>query len=270
MSLILWYDFSSSILFGTLELFQAVSLYCQTLEALEVLPLSIQYLQDMENFLASAFSRIPTPAIAPFAFEKFWRATYHGHSQFCNILPPKIKSCLACFVAAYGGDLADGLSLATGSQSQSTGDDYFARNTNGFRLKSNGSQVHFPASHQHQDSGEFSLRVSPSSTSINAGAWAGVTDMEVAPHGQQTFTGQEDTTFLIPSSSDALQPTVLRQLQEYSSRIDASSPDVSERSASCPKIPFPPGGAMPPEKNHSVTLYVSHQKWKRADDGNYV
>lgn len=73
----------------------------------------------MENFLAFAFSRIPTPAIAPFAFENFWRATYHGQSQFRDHLPPKIKSCLSCFVAAYGGDLADGLSLSTESQSQS-------------------------------------------------------------------------------------------------------------------------------------------------------
>ena len=119
MSLILWYDLSSTNFFATLDGFQAVSLYCETLKALEVFPLSIQSLQDTENFIASAFSRIPTPAIAPFAFEKFWRATYHGHSQFCNILPSKIKSCLTCFVAAYGGDLADGLSLATGSQSQS-------------------------------------------------------------------------------------------------------------------------------------------------------
>ena len=103
----------------TLNFFQAVSLYCEALKALEVLPLSVQSLQDMENFLASAFSRIPTPAIAPFAFEKFWRATYHGRSQFCDILPLKIKSCLACFAAAYGGDLADGLSLASESQSQS-------------------------------------------------------------------------------------------------------------------------------------------------------
>lgn len=110
---------SSFSFFDASNLFQAVSLYCETLKALEVLPLSIQSLQEMENFLASAFSRIPTPAIAPFAFEKFWRATYHGRGQFCNILPLKIKSCLGCFVAAYGGDLADGLPLTTESQSQS-------------------------------------------------------------------------------------------------------------------------------------------------------
>lgn len=117
-SLILWYD-DLSWFFNTLNRPKAVSLYCTALKALEALPLSIQFLQDMENFLASAFSRIPSPAIAPFAFEKFWRATYHGQIQFYSNLPPKIKFCLSCFVSAYGGDLADGLSLATESQSQS-------------------------------------------------------------------------------------------------------------------------------------------------------
>ena len=94
-------------------------MYCDTLKVLQDLPLSTQSLQDMENFIAAAFSRIPTPAIAPFAFEKFLRATYHGRNQFYNNLPLKIRDCLTCFVAAYGGDLADGLSLATESQSQS-------------------------------------------------------------------------------------------------------------------------------------------------------
>ncbi|KAH0832070.1 hypothetical protein J3R83DRAFT_12978 [Lanmaoa asiatica] len=260
-SLCLWIEDHTEVMSNDEFNSVAISLYCETLEALEVLPLSIQSLQDMENFLASAFSRIPTPAIAPFAFEKFWRATYHGRSQFCTILPLKIKSCLACFVAAYGGDLADGLSLTTGSQSQSIG---------------NGSEGHFPTSHQRQDTGEFSLWVSPSSRPINAEAREMVLDTEAAPHGRQEMSsGQDDTTFLIPSSDgDALQPTVLRQLQEYSSRMEASSLDGSERSTSNPRILLssilPPSGAMPnsrsPEKIHSITSYVPNQKRKLADN----
>lgn len=73
----------------------------------------------LEPFLASGFSRIPVPAIAPFAFEKFWRATYHGQTQFYDKLPPRIQSCLVCFASAYGGDLASGLSVSTESQSPS-------------------------------------------------------------------------------------------------------------------------------------------------------
>ncbi|KAL4069880.1 hypothetical protein V8B97DRAFT_554968 [Scleroderma yunnanense] len=95
-----------------------IPLYCDTLKVLERLPLSQEALHDMESFLASGFSRIPTPAVAPFAFEKFWRATYFGQTQFYNDIPPKVKDCLTCFVAAFGGDLAYGLSDSSQSQSQ--------------------------------------------------------------------------------------------------------------------------------------------------------
>ncbi|KIN99597.1 hypothetical protein M404DRAFT_30266 [Pisolithus tinctorius Marx 270] len=96
-----------------------IPLYCDTLKVLERLPLSHEALRDMESFLASGFQRIPAPAVAPFAFEAFWRATYYCQTQFYDNLPPKVKDCLTCFVAAYGGDLAFGLSTSTESQSQS-------------------------------------------------------------------------------------------------------------------------------------------------------
>ena len=81
--------------------------------------MSQEALDNLEPFLASGFSRIPAPAIAPFAFEKFWRATYYGHTQFYDNLPPKIKVCLTGFVNAFGGDLAYGLAMSTDSPSQS-------------------------------------------------------------------------------------------------------------------------------------------------------
>ncbi|KAF8133804.1 hypothetical protein EV363DRAFT_1567111, partial [Boletus edulis] len=252
-SLCLWIEDHNEVMSDDEFNSVAVSLYCEVLKALEVLPLSIQSLQDMENVLASAFSRIPTPAIAPFAFEKFWRATYHGRTQFCSNLPPKIKSCLSCFATAFGGDLADGLSLTTGSQSQSI----------------NGSQVYSPASHPYRDG--------PLSVSIIAEARA---EMEVAPpERQRMFAGQHDTTFLISSpDNDPSQPTVLRQLQDYTSRMDASSLDGSERSMNSPRIPFlpifHPDGGMPsshsPERNHSMTSHAPNQKRKLVDNTNDV
>ncbi|KAF8551674.1 hypothetical protein OG21DRAFT_1605154 [Imleria badia] len=255
-SLCLWIEDHTEVMSDVEFNSVVVTLYCEALKALELLPLSTQSLQDMESFLASAFSRIPTPAIAPFAFENFWRATYHGQTQFCHNLPPKIKSCLSCFVAAYGGDLANGLSLTTESQSQSI---------------YNGSQVHSPTSYQRQDVGEFGPPVFLS-TSINAVARP---EMEVASHEPQNVSdGEADTTFLMPSpDDDVLQPTVLRQLQEYTSRMDASSLDGSERSMGSARILLspilPPSGAKPrshsPEKIHLVTSYVRNQKRKLAD-----
>ena len=111
--------------------------------------------------------------------------------------------------------------------------------------------------------------------SINAEAWA---EMKVAPHEhQQMYAGQDDTSFLISSfDNDALPPTVLRQLQQYTSRIDTSSLDDPEQSMGSPQMLssplIPPSGAMPkshsPERFHSVTSYVPNQKRKLVDSGN--
>lgn len=104
--------------------------------------------------------------------------------------------------------------------------------------------------------------------------------MEFAPHEhQQMYAGEDDTAFLVSSfDDDALQPTVLRQLREYSSRMDTSFLDGSERSMSSSQIClsqiFPHSDAMPrshsPENFHSVTSYVPNQKRKLVDSGNFA
>ncbi|KAF9221620.1 hypothetical protein BS17DRAFT_785072 [Gyrodon lividus] len=234
-----------------------ISLYCETLKVLETLPLSNESLQDMETFLASAFSRIPIPAIAPFAFEKFWRATYHGRSQFDCILPPMIKSCLDCFVAAYGGDLADGLSLSTGSQSQNI--------SNGAAPQSRTTR---------QISGDSSFWDDPRTSSENDKTWPKGLNAETISQAQvRTFPGPEDTAFLMASSDDdAFQPTVLRQLHEYSSRVDTSSLEELDRSISDPRELLPPICPLPhrlptphtPEQSSPIASQVQQMKRKHA------
>jgi hypothetical protein len=100
--------------------------------------------------------------------------------------------------------------------------------------------------------------------------------MGIAPHEhQQMYAAQDDTAFLVSSfDDDALQPTVLRQLREYTSRMDASSLDGSERSMSSRQIQiFPPSGAMPSshssEKGHPATPCVPNQKRKLVDSGDF-
>ncbi|KAF9241176.1 hypothetical protein BU15DRAFT_73648 [Melanogaster broomeanus] len=213
-------------------------------------------LQDMEVFLASAFSRIPTPAIAPFAFEKFWRATYHGRSQFDDILPPRIKSCLVCFVAAYGGDLADGLSLPTESQSQNNSNGFASQSHTGYKLSGGSGFWDVPWSLSKAD--EFELKVF---------------DPETIPQARErTFPGPEDTTFLLADEDDEVfQSTVLRQLQDYSSRLDTSSLDELDRSISDPHVLLPsicsPPRGLPtsrsPERS-SVTSQVQERKRKQT------
>ncbi|KAG2155936.1 uncharacterized protein EDB93DRAFT_1128913 [Suillus bovinus] len=91
-------------------------LYSDTLTALERHPLSLDFLNSVEFFLAAGFSRIIAPALAPLAFERFWRATYHGQHQFSSNIPAGVMSVLKAFTTVFGGDLLAGFS----SDSQST------------------------------------------------------------------------------------------------------------------------------------------------------
>ncbi|KAG2342192.1 hypothetical protein BDR05DRAFT_1060484 [Suillus weaverae] len=91
-------------------------LYSDTLAVLERHPLSLDFLNSVEFFLAAGFSRIIAPALAPLAFEKFWRATYHGQHQFTSDIPAGVISVLKAFTTVFGGDLLTGFP----SDSQST------------------------------------------------------------------------------------------------------------------------------------------------------
>jgi hypothetical protein len=91
-------------------------LYSDTLAVLERHPLSLDFLYSIEFFLAAGFSRIIAPALAPLAFERFWRATYHGQHQFTSDVPAGVISMLTAFTTVFGGDLLTGFP----SNSQST------------------------------------------------------------------------------------------------------------------------------------------------------
>ncbi|KAG0704225.1 hypothetical protein DFH29DRAFT_912381 [Suillus ampliporus] len=91
-------------------------LYSDTLVVLERHPLSLGFLHSVEYFLAAGFSRIIPPAVAPFAFERFWKATYHGKHQFSSDIPAGVTSLLKAFTSVFGGDLLAGIP----SDSQST------------------------------------------------------------------------------------------------------------------------------------------------------
>ncbi|KAH7885264.1 hypothetical protein F5I97DRAFT_2032165, partial [Phlebopus sp. FC_14] len=188
-----------------------ISLYRDSLDILAGCPLGVGTLQELETFLASGFSRIPAPAIAPFAFEKFWRTTYHGKTQFYDFIPPRIKSCLLCFVAAYGGDLADGLSFPVGSQSQGAID------------------VH-------------ESQLPPSFSDIPWGLVKRDQPDEVLDDHTTGATGRrslapEDTAFLVASSNDeeSCQPKVLQPLGDCSWGIHSSPPDALGQTPGFPR-----------------------------------
>ncbi|KAI6039331.1 hypothetical protein EDC04DRAFT_3009874 [Pisolithus marmoratus] len=187
-----------------------IPLYCDTLKVLERLPLSHEALRDMETFLASGFSRIPAPAVAPFAFEAFWRATYYRQTQFYDNLPSRIKFCLTCFVAAYGGDLAFGLSASTESQSQSQ--DSFAHSAEaGNLVETRGSPQ------RHHFSSGISVGSEhgsgPRLSHIPEESRAGRTVVDAATEAED-FPSILDTTFILPSSEDGADSFALDNLLE--------------------------------------------------------
>ncbi|KAI6027647.1 hypothetical protein BKA83DRAFT_246665 [Pisolithus microcarpus] len=208
-----------------------IPLYCDTLKVLERLPLSHEALRDIESFLASGFSRIPAPAVAPFAFEAFWRATYYRRTQFYDDLPPRIKFCLTCFVAAYGGDLACGLSTSTESQSQSQ--DALAHAADLGELAVTGSS---PLGHHS------STRISTGSDH-RGGPWLPHIKNE-SSNGRvvadtmvevQDLPSILDNTFILPSSDDDADSSSLDNLREQARENELSfknPPDVLQSRAS--------------------------------------
>ncbi|KAG6829469.1 hypothetical protein H0H92_004431 [Tricholoma furcatifolium] len=79
---------------------------------LRKLPQSLETLIKISPFLSSAFSRQTSAAIGPLSFNEFWRASYHGIGEYRSQYPDCLKACLLGFSDAYGGSIAEGLSMS--------------------------------------------------------------------------------------------------------------------------------------------------------------
>ncbi|KAG6844468.1 hypothetical protein H0H87_006692 [Tephrocybe sp. NHM501043] len=97
-------------------------LYCSTLKLLRDIPHSLETLVAIAPFLSSAFGRLSSCAIGPLTFNEYWRATYHGVEEYRSSYPDCLKVCLLGFSDAYGGSIAEGLSLSQGTYSSSIPD----------------------------------------------------------------------------------------------------------------------------------------------------
>ena len=95
---------------------QVNNVYCRTLDSLRNLQTSLETMIAISPLLASAFVRVPHPAVGPLAFESFWRATYHNLSEYQPFYPDCLKACLMGFADACGGSLGEGLSMGFDSQ----------------------------------------------------------------------------------------------------------------------------------------------------------
>ncbi|KAG6889883.1 hypothetical protein C0995_013858 [Termitomyces sp. Mi166 len=97
-------------------------LYCSTLKLLRELPPSLETLVAISPFLSSAFGRLSSSAIGPLTFNEFWRATYHGIEEYQSSYPDCLRACLLGYSDAFGGSIAEGLSMSQGTDSLSIPD----------------------------------------------------------------------------------------------------------------------------------------------------
>ncbi|KAG6813045.1 hypothetical protein H0H93_013532 [Arthromyces matolae] len=90
-------------------------LYCSTLKLLREIPPSCETLVAITPFLCAGFGRLTASAIGPLNFSEFWRDTYHEIEEYRPSYPDSLKICLLGLNDAFGGSLADGLSMSQSS-----------------------------------------------------------------------------------------------------------------------------------------------------------
>jgi hypothetical protein len=90
-----------------MDALQIMPVYCDALSMLENLETTLQALNAIASFLASAFVRAPDPALGPMAFLKFWCATYLHREDLRGMHPPDIQKCLKAVDFVYAGNLAN-------------------------------------------------------------------------------------------------------------------------------------------------------------------
>ncbi|KAG6887993.1 hypothetical protein C0992_009973 [Termitomyces sp. T32_za158] len=82
---------------------------------LRELPPSLETLIAISPFLSSAFGRLSSSAIGPLSFSEYWRGSYHGIEEYTPSYPDCLRACLLGYSDAFGGSIAEGLSMSQGT-----------------------------------------------------------------------------------------------------------------------------------------------------------
>ncbi|KAF9479941.1 hypothetical protein BDN70DRAFT_658726 [Pholiota conissans] len=94
-------------------------LYKQPLDILSRVEPSIAALTDLANFISSIFVHIRGDGV--FAFQTFWRTTYHARQDIPkNLYPAQIKACLQAWSDFCDDSFADDIASDSGSQNMDT------------------------------------------------------------------------------------------------------------------------------------------------------
>ena len=97
---------------------QIMPLYQTTLERLADYQFSADTLETIAPFLASAFKRMPLPALGPTAFKEFWDVVWPRAALHSSRLPEDFKQALRINHNVFGGHIPSDMSQVSQSQSQ--------------------------------------------------------------------------------------------------------------------------------------------------------
>jgi hypothetical protein len=92
-------------------------LYESLLQRLQLLPLSVTFLNALSPLLTSSFSHIPPPARGPAAFQQFFYAVPSRFSSPVTSYSDDLRVCIDACMRGYGGEWPSGL-VPLSSQTQ--------------------------------------------------------------------------------------------------------------------------------------------------------
>jgi hypothetical protein len=92
-------------------------LYESLLQRLQLLPLSVTFLNALSPLLTSAFSHIPPPARGPAAFQRFFYTVHSRFSSPVTSYSDDLRVCIDACMRGYGGEWPSGL-VPLSSQTQ--------------------------------------------------------------------------------------------------------------------------------------------------------
>ena len=96
---------------------QLMPIYESLLQRLQLLPLSVKFLNALSPLLTSAFSHIPPPARGPAAFQRFFYAMHSRFSPPVAAYSDDLRVCIDACMRGYGGEWPSGM-VPLSSQTQ--------------------------------------------------------------------------------------------------------------------------------------------------------
>ncbi|KAI0917111.1 hypothetical protein AcW1_007609 [Taiwanofungus camphoratus] len=225
-----------------------MTLYCDTLNRLRDSSFTSDTLTVLAPFFASAFFRIPAPALGPMAFKEFWAAVSPGLGSLNASLPEDLKECLKACHRVFGGvlpfdiscelELQSQLQLPLQSSSFGLASSSFVNNYAGCFTD---PHIQKPIDSAHGTSYRHNEHTSLSQLRTSSGDG---TSIPSDFHSTQWSSPQHSPSFLVSSSqplhaqSNILDVTSHPEFRSQGSPIGLGGKICSGQNTSSPEVPF--------------------------------